>query len=138
MEDAHVAPRGGGGRLGDAAAELHHDRLLEAFDLGMNHAKLATQFVDNHERAQWHDRALWFVRQKRDKMVQTVPEWERLRELAAQVKAEGQSIHDRLERLYEQHGIHQERTLNLRMEGSQGMQRMTQLMAALRNQPPTQ
>ncbi|MCP4814998.1 MAG: phospho-sugar mutase, partial [Planctomycetaceae bacterium] len=58
-------------------------------------------------------------------------------ELAAQVKAEGQSIHDRLERLYEQHGIHQERTLNLRMEGSQGMQRMTQLMAALRSHPPT-
>ena len=58
-------------------------------------------------------------------------------ELAAQVKAEGQTIHGRLERLYEQHGIHQERTLNLRMEGSQGMQRMTQLMAALRSHPPT-
>lgn len=59
-------------------------------------------------------------------------------ELAAQVKAEGQSLHDRLQRLYEQHGIHQERTLNIRMEGSQGMQRMTHLMAALRNQPPAQ
>lgn len=53
----------------------------------MNHAKLATQFVNNTERAHWHDRALWFVRQKRDKMADSVPEWERLRELAAQIKA---------------------------------------------------
>ena len=57
-------------------------------------------------------------------------------ELAAQARADQQSVHDRLHRLYQQHGLHQERTLNIRMEGSRGMQRMTRLMETLRRQPP--
>ncbi len=52
-----------------------------------NHAQLADQFAANEQRAHWHDNALWFVRQKRDRMARSLPEWERLRELAAQVKA---------------------------------------------------
>ena len=59
-------------------------------------------------------------------------------ELAAEAKASGQSVHDRLNLLYQQHGLHQERTLNIRMEGSQGMQRMKQLMETLRRHPPQQ
>jgi phosphoglucomutase/phosphomannomutase len=59
-------------------------------------------------------------------------------ELAAQVKSQGQSLHDRLHHLFEQHGLHRERTLNIRMEGSQGKQRMTQLMENFRSQPPQQ
>jgi L-lactate dehydrogenase complex protein LldF len=51
------------------------------------HAKLATAFVRNEERAHWHDRALWFVRSKRDKAARSVPEWEQLRKMASQVKA---------------------------------------------------
>ena len=52
-----------------------------------DHSKLANQFVANEKRAHWHDGALWFVRQKRDRMANSLPEWERLRELASQVKA---------------------------------------------------
>lgn len=50
------------------------------------HATAAAEFVANDERAHWHDQALWFVRAKRDKQAHSLPEWERLRELASQVK----------------------------------------------------
>lgn len=52
----------------------------------MNHSTLATQFVNNDERAHWHDKALWFVRAKRDKCAQSLDEWELLREQASQIK----------------------------------------------------
>ncbi|HVX16149.1 MAG TPA: lactate utilization protein B [Pirellulales bacterium] len=53
----------------------------------MPHAPSAASFVANQERAHWHDQALWFVRAKRDKMAHALPEWEALRETAAQIKA---------------------------------------------------
>ncbi len=53
----------------------------------MNHAPLAAEFIRDRQRASWHDQALWFVRVKRDRMAQSLPEWERLRETAAQIKA---------------------------------------------------
>jgi len=59
-------------------------------------------------------------------------------ELAAAVKARGQSLHEKLAALYWQHGYHEERVLNIKMEGSQGMQRMRDLMQRLRQQPPRQ
>jgi L-lactate dehydrogenase complex protein LldF len=52
-----------------------------------NHADDATAFVANHARAKWHDQALWFVRQKRDRMANSLPEWEALRETASSIKA---------------------------------------------------
>lgn len=51
-----------------------------------DHPKEAAEFVANHERAKWHDQALWFVRAKRDKAAQTLPEWETLRQTASQIK----------------------------------------------------
>jgi L-lactate dehydrogenase complex protein LldF len=51
-----------------------------------SHPSAAARFVANQERAHWHDRALWFVRSKRDKAAATVPEWETLREQAAGIK----------------------------------------------------
>jgi len=36
---------------------------------------------------QWHDEALWFVRQKRDAAAKSLPEWEELRRAAQSVKA---------------------------------------------------
>lgn len=50
------------------------------------HAKLADRFVADQKRAHWHDGALWFVRQKRDRMAQTLPEWEQLRSTASKIK----------------------------------------------------
>ncbi len=52
----------------------------------MDHAILAADFVANDERAHWHDQALWFVRAKRDRSAQALPEWELIREKAAAVK----------------------------------------------------
>ena len=52
----------------------------------MDHPTAAAEFIANAERAQWHDRALWFVRAKRDKSAHALPEWEKLREVASQIK----------------------------------------------------
>lgn len=52
----------------------------------MPHPALAKKFTDNRERAKWHDKALWFVREKRDRMASSVPEWEDLRQNASAIK----------------------------------------------------
>ncbi len=51
-----------------------------------SHPQLAAEFIENKERAHWHDQSLWFVRSKRDKAVNQLPEWELLREQASQIK----------------------------------------------------
>ncbi|GAB4421719.1 MAG: lactate utilization protein B [Bacteroidia bacterium] len=53
----------------------------------MNHPQAAARFNRDEARTTWHDASLWFVREKRDRMAHTVPEWEELRELASQLKA---------------------------------------------------
>lgn len=50
------------------------------------HAQKAGEFLKNENRVSWHDQTLWMVRQKRDKIAHTVPEWEKLREQASQIK----------------------------------------------------
>ena len=50
------------------------------------HAKAAEKFIADKERTRWHDQALFFVREKRDKMAFGVPEWEKLREMASRIK----------------------------------------------------
>jgi L-lactate dehydrogenase complex protein LldF len=52
----------------------------------MTHAARASTFVADAERTTWHDETLWFVRQKRDRAVYAVPEFQELRELASQIK----------------------------------------------------
>jgi len=52
----------------------------------VDHPKTAAKFVANDSRAHWHDQSLWFVRAKRDKAAQTLPEWEELRQRASEVK----------------------------------------------------
>jgi L-lactate dehydrogenase complex protein LldF len=47
-----------------------------------DHATLAATFNVDESRVDWHDETLWFVRQKRDKAVHVLPEWEALREMA--------------------------------------------------------
>ena len=46
----------------------------------MSHPEEAAKFVANDERMHWHDKALWFVREKRDNASKGIPEWEELRE----------------------------------------------------------
>ena len=57
-------------------------------------------------------------------------------ELAAQCKAAGQTLCEKLDALYWQHGCHAERTVSKTMPGSEGMLRMKQLMTRLRTDPP--
>lgn len=53
----------------------------------VGHPPKAAAFVANEARAHWHDKALWWVRVKRDRMAAALPEWETLRETASQIKA---------------------------------------------------
>ena len=59
-------------------------------------------------------------------------------ELAAKLKAAGQTLHEKLDALFWQHGVHVERTISVQMPGSEGMIRMQEVMAAFRAVPPTE
>ena len=59
-------------------------------------------------------------------------------ELAAKLKAAGQTLHEKLDALFWQHGVHAERTVSVQMPGSEGMERMKEVMAAFRAGPPTE
>ena len=61
------------------------------------HPVLAKNFNRDEGRTDWHDSTLWAVRTKRDKQAATVPEWEKLRETASQIKQHMLSnLHDYL------------------------------------------
>lgn len=69
------------------------------------HAQQATEFLKNKQQATWHDKTLWMVREKRDRMAHDVPEWEELREAASQLKMYSNShLADLLEE-FEQNAI---------------------------------
>ena len=59
-------------------------------------------------------------------------------ELAAKLKAEGQTLHEKLDALSWQHGVHLEKTVSVQMPGSEGMSRMKELMQQFRETPPTE
>lgn len=61
-----------------------------------------------------------------------------LAELAARVKAEGKTLHQKLESLFWQHGCHVERLYNQSLPGSEGMATMRKLMEKLRTAPPSE
>jgi L-lactate dehydrogenase complex protein LldF len=52
----------------------------------IDHATLAEKFNIDEDRVNWHDKTLWFIREKRDKAAWKLPEWEQLRESASQIK----------------------------------------------------
>lgn len=54
--------------------------------MSTKHSKAAARFIGNRKQEAWHDETLWMVRVKRDKMSHSLPEWERLRELACEIK----------------------------------------------------
>lgn len=51
-----------------------------------DHATLAAEFNKDEARVDWHDKTLWFVREKRDLASRKLPEWEQLREQASRIK----------------------------------------------------
>jgi L-lactate dehydrogenase complex protein LldF len=52
-----------------------------------DHAALAEAFIQDEERVDWHDGALWYIRAKRDIASKGIPEWEELREAASRIKS---------------------------------------------------
>ena len=59
-----------------------------------------------------------------------------LAELAARAKAEGQTLYQKLDDLFRQHGCHSESQLNVQMPGEKGMEDMAALMSKFHNTPP--
>jgi L-lactate dehydrogenase complex protein LldF len=53
----------------------------------MSHSEKAAIFNKDEAKVNWHDKALWYVREKRDKAAHGVKGWENLRELASGIKA---------------------------------------------------
>lgn len=51
-----------------------------------DHAALADRFNADEPRVDWHDKTLWFIREKRDRAAWQLAEWENLRETASQIK----------------------------------------------------
>jgi L-lactate dehydrogenase complex protein LldF len=76
---------------------------------GKDHAELSERFNLDEPRVDWHDKTLWFIREKRDKAAWLIPEWEQLREAASQIKNNVLSnLHDYLiqfEKHAKQNGI---------------------------------
>ncbi len=71
----------------------------------INHAEAAEQFILDEPRTDWHDDTLWFVREKRDKAANSVPEWEQLRQWASDIKYHGLSNMHQLLVEFEQKAI---------------------------------
>lgn len=62
-----------------------------------DHATLAEGFNKDEPRVDWHDQTLWFIRTKRDRAASQIPDWEKLREAASQIKQNVLgSLHDYL------------------------------------------
>ncbi len=61
-----------------------------------------------------------------------------LSELAARLKAQGQTLAEKFDALCRTHGCHVERTVSVTMPGAEGMERMKEVMAACRANPPQQ
>jgi len=53
----------------------------------LKHPDLAAKFISDTEKMKWHDKALWFVREKRDIQAHKLTEWEELRAKADEIKA---------------------------------------------------
>jgi L-lactate dehydrogenase complex protein LldF len=51
-----------------------------------DHAVLANAFNADEQRVDWHDKTLWYVREKRDLAAARVSDWEALREQASVIK----------------------------------------------------
>jgi L-lactate dehydrogenase complex protein LldF len=72
----------------------------------VDHASAAHAFTADTERTQWHDDALWWVREKRDRAAALVPEWESLRTLASEIKEHTLSHLDEYLERFEREATH--------------------------------
>lgn len=73
--------------------------------MSTKHAKAAARFIADRQQEAWHDETLWMVRVKRDRMSRTLPEWERLRQLACDIKLYSNSHLETLLQEFEKHAL---------------------------------
>ena len=59
-----------------------------------------------------------------------------LAELAAALRLQGKTLHEQLDAIFCTHGCHLERQVAITLPGAAGMDRMREIMATLRSQPP--
>ena len=52
----------------------------------MSHSEKAAIFNKDEAKVNWHDKALWYVREKRDNAAHGVKGWEYLRDTASKIK----------------------------------------------------
>jgi L-lactate dehydrogenase complex protein LldF len=52
----------------------------------VDHSEASSKFIKAKDHLEFHDRRLWDLRQKRDREVERLPEWEELRTLASAIK----------------------------------------------------
>jgi L-lactate dehydrogenase complex protein LldF len=71
----------------------------------MKHARTAREFLRNGPRTEWHDQALWYVREKRDLQKDGIPDWETLREQASAIKEHTLSHLDQYLEEFETHAL---------------------------------
>jgi L-lactate dehydrogenase complex protein LldF len=71
----------------------------------MNHPKRAARFIKDDQRTNWHNKALSFVRQKRDMAAQSVENWEQLRDIAEKIKGNTASQLDTYLEQFEKNAI---------------------------------
>ncbi len=60
-----------------------------------------------------------------------------LAELAAKLKADGQTLHEKLDAIFWQHGAHAENTVSVTMPGAEGMKQIQAVMERFRAAPPS-
>lgn len=73
--------------------------------MSINHPELAEKFSTNVERMKWHDKALWFVRVKRDNQARSLDEWEELRNTADKIKSHTLSHLDEYLEVFEKNAL---------------------------------
>lgn len=76
----------------------------------VDHDRAARRFIDAPQHAKMHDERLWDLRQKRDRQMHAIPEWEDLRDLASGIKqhtlANLADYLEQFEAAATSHGIH--------------------------------
>ena len=73
--------------------------------MSQGHPELADVFASNTERMKWHDKALWFVRVKRDTQSKSLDEWEALRTTADAIKGHALANLDSYLEAFEQNAL---------------------------------
>lgn len=103
-EEPHTADKDRGATEAPPRGAREHPRRP------VDHNEAAGRFIDAPRHERMHDERLWDLRQKRDRQMWGVPEWEELRELASSIKQHTLSrLGDYLEQFEAQaeaHGIH--------------------------------